>query len=73
MKNGAKLVIWIVVPRRRITEKGGIAMLVSIFVLVGAGISALIGAGIKNTDFGQKMDDALEDAVDSVKQVIGRK
>ena len=48
-------------------------MLVSIFVLVGAGISALIGAGIKNTDFGQKMDDVLEDAVDSVKKVIGRK
>lgn len=47
-------------------------MLVSIIALVGAGISALIGAGIKNTGFGQKMDDALKDAVDTVKQVIGR-
>ena len=45
-------------------------MLVSIFVLVGAGISALIGAGIKNTDFGQRMNDALEDAVDCIKQVV---
>lgn len=48
-------------------------MLVSILVLVGAGISALIGAGIKNTGLGHKMDDALEDAVGSVKKVLGRK
>ena len=47
-------------------------MLVSIFVLVGAGISALLGAGVKNTDFGHKMDEALEDAVESIKHAIGR-
>ena len=47
-------------------------MLIGIFALVGAGISALFGAGIMNTDFGKKMDDVLEDAVDSIKHVVGR-
>lgn len=47
-------------------------MLIGIFALVGAGISALFGAGIKTTDFGQRMNDALEDAVDSIKNLISR-
>ena len=41
-------------------------MLIGIITLAGTAISALIGAGIKNTDFGNRMDQVLEEAKDSV-------
>ena len=47
-------------------------MLIGIITLVGAGISALIGAVAVNTDFGRKMENALEDAVDCIKQITSR-
>ena len=47
-------------------------MTIAIIAAIGAGISALIGAGVSTTDFGQKMESALENAVDCIKQVIGR-
>ena len=45
-------------------------MFVGIITLIGAGVGALIGAGIKNTGLGQKMDDALEAAKDTVVELI---
>ena len=45
-------------------------MLVGIITIIGAGVSALIGAGIKSTGLGQKMDNALNDAKDTVVGLI---
>ncbi len=47
-------------------------MLVGIFTIIGAGVSALAGALISNSDIGQNLESALEDAVDCVKKVIGK-
>ncbi len=55
-------------------------MLIGIITLAGAAVSALIGAGFKNTDWGKKMDEALEGAKDSIlntardaKQIVGKR
>ncbi len=47
-------------------------MLVGIFTIIGAGVSALAGALISNSDIGQMMESALEDAADCIKRVIGK-
>ena len=52
--------------------KGGNTMVVCIFTLIGAGVSALAGAIIANTDIGQKMEATLKEAADTVRQVVGK-
>lgn len=47
-------------------------MVVCIFTLIGAGVSALAGAIIANTDIGQKMEATLKEAADTVRQVVGK-
>ena len=47
-------------------------MVISIFTLIGAGVCALAGAIFTNTDIGQKVESTLQEAVDTVKQVVGR-
>ena len=52
--------------------KGGNTMVISIFTLIGAGVCALAGAIFTNTDIGQKVESTLQEAVDTVKQVVGK-
>ena len=47
-------------------------MTVLIITAIGAGVSALIGAGVASTEFGQTMESVLENAVDSIKQIVHR-
>ena len=45
-------------------------MIIGIITLIGSGISALIGAGISITEYGQKLDASLEKALFNIKKAI---